>query len=223
MTSVLPNNQNGAFGFNIDGFVYPQYLASPQRAPLATDIYNPGTMWQNNAVSPAVVYYTTGGGNWYELNVTGFGVSSVTGTPNQVTATPATGDVVLSIPSTFIAPGSIAATSVISAQGNITTFAGDLTAINGDIVLGTVGNRLIISTGVGAAVGTSGALVGGTITVSSAGITNACRIFLSVNAPGGTPGILSAPTSGYVIGTSFTINSSSNTDTSTVNYLLIGR
>lgn len=42
-------------------------------------------------------------------------VNSVTGTANQVTAAPTTGDVILSTPSVFIAPGSIASTSTNSA------------------------------------------------------------------------------------------------------------
>lgn len=41
-------------------------------------------------------------------------VVSVTGTANQITASPTTGDVVLTIPSTFIAPGSIRATTTFN-------------------------------------------------------------------------------------------------------------
>lgn len=54
-------------------------------------------------------------------------VSSVTGTTNQITASPTTGAVVLSTPSTFIAPGSIAATtSVTASSGNVTSTTGNL-------------------------------------------------------------------------------------------------
>ena len=44
----------------------------------------------------------------------GGAVSSVSGTTNQITSSPTTGAVVLSIPSTFIAPGSIAATTSVT-------------------------------------------------------------------------------------------------------------
>lgn len=43
---------------------------------------------------------------------TSTGVSSVTGTTNQVTSSPTTGSVVLSLPSTLVAPGTISSTSV---------------------------------------------------------------------------------------------------------------
>jgi hypothetical protein len=44
---------------------------------------------------------------------TGATVTSVTGTANQVTASLTTGAVVLTIPSTFVAPGTITATGAI--------------------------------------------------------------------------------------------------------------
>lgn len=54
------------------------------------------------------------------------GVTSVTGTTNEITASPTTGLVVLTIPSTFIAPGSIAATTTVTATlGNITATSGN--------------------------------------------------------------------------------------------------
>ena len=54
------------------------------------------------------------------------GVSSITGTANQITASASTGAVTLSVPSTFIAPGSIAATT--SVTGTV------LNATNGIVV-----------------------------------------------------------------------------------------
>ena len=44
-------------------------------------------------------------------------VTSVTGTTNEITASPTTGAVVLSTPSTFVAPGSIASTSSFENTG----------------------------------------------------------------------------------------------------------
>ena len=63
MTFSNTNNSNVPFGFQIDGYVYPQFL-SGNRAPTSQDIYPPGTRWQDNSVSPAVLYTTTGAGNW---------------------------------------------------------------------------------------------------------------------------------------------------------------
>lgn len=66
----------------------------------------------------------------------GGGVTSLAGTANQITASAATGAVTLSIPSTFIAPGSIAATTTVTAtSGAITATAGDVVVTAGNITL----------------------------------------------------------------------------------------
>ena len=76
------------------------------------------------------------------------GVTSVTGTANQITASPTTGAVILTTPATFIAPGSIAATTTVTATlGNITITSGNLvltaatTATVGQIV--QAGTRIL--------------------------------------------------------------------------------
>lgn len=97
MTASLSNSLNTPTGFQIDGFVYPQFIGYALRAPTTQDIYNPGTRWQDNSVNPAVQFYTIGAGVWYELPNTSFGVSSVTGTANQILANPTVGAVVLSL------------------------------------------------------------------------------------------------------------------------------
>jgi hypothetical protein len=62
-------------------------------------------------------------------------------------------------------------------------------------------------------------LVGGTVVVSNTSVTANTRIFLSHANTGGTLGHLYI--SARTAATSFTITSSSNLDTSTVNWLLI--
>ncbi len=62
-------------------------------------------------------------------------------------------------------------------------------------------------------------LVGGTVVVSNTSITASTRIFLSRETLGGAAGHLAV--SARVAATSFTILSSSGTDTSTVNWLLV--
>ena len=59
-------------------------------------------------------------------------------------------------------------------------------------------------------------LVAGTVTVANTSVTANSRIFLTSNADGGTPGFVRV--SARTAGTSFTITSSSGTDTSTVAY-----
>lgn len=65
----------------------------------------------------------------------------------------------------------------------------------------------------------SATLVAGTATVSTTKVTANSRIFLTSNTDGGTPGWLRV--SARTAATSFTITSSSGTDTSTVAWLLV--
>jgi hypothetical protein len=62
-------------------------------------------------------------------------------------------------------------------------------------------------------------LAAGTVTVSNTNVKSDSVVFLTVQAPGGTLGFLSI--SAKVVGTSFTISSSSGTDTSTVAWMLV--
>lgn len=64
-------------------------------------------------------------------------------------------------------------------------------------------------------------LVGGTVTVSTAAVKTGDLIFTSRNTTGGTAGHLNAPVASIVNSTSFVINSSSGTDTSTVNWWIV--
>jgi len=61
-------------------------------------------------------------------------------------------------------------------------------------------------------------LVGGTVTVNTTKVTANSRIHLTVETAGGTQGFLSYTKSA---GTSFTINSTSGTETSTVNWVIL--
>jgi hypothetical protein len=148
------------------------------------------------------------------LSPTG-GNITIAGTANQVTVGSSGSTVTLSLPAAITAPGSLTATTTLTAT------LGDITATNGNLVLSTAGNKLSIATGADASVGTSAAMVAGTVTVNTTAVTASSLIFLTVNTPGGTQGTLSAPTASIVAGTSFVINSSSNTDTSTVNWWIV--
>jgi hypothetical protein len=108
--------------------------------------------------------------------------------------------------------------SLISSAGNITLtpFTGIVDFNNSSIIDLT---KLSIVTGANASIGTTAAMTAGTITVSTNQVTASSKIFLVHAVPGGTLGALSYGT--IVAGTSFVITSSSNTDTSTVTYLII--
>ncbi len=186
MTAALGNTAQGTpFATGVDAFVYPQYIGYALRAPSTQDIYNPGTRWLDNSVNPPVQYYTVGAGLWYQTANTAFGVSSVSGTANQITAAPTTGNVVLSIPAAFVAPGSITATT------SLTATLGNITATNGNIVRTAAGNKDVYgSVGTTTAAGANSAgtvtLVGGTATVATTAVTAASQIRLYRQGIGAT-------------------------------------
>lgn len=85
----------------------------------------------------------------------------------------------------------------------------------GSLDLNTVGQGIKVKEGANGKQGVA-TLAAGTVTVSTTTVTANSRIFLTCNTPGGTPGWLQV--SARTAGTSFTILSSSNTDTSVVAY-----
>lgn len=107
-------------------------------------------------------------------------------------------------------------------SGNVSigsTTTTDALNVNGNLSLLTAGNKIKIATGTNASVGVSGAMTAGTITISTTAVTASSRIFLTHATLGGTQGILSVGT--ITAGTSFVINSSSATDTGTVNWWIV--
>lgn len=109
------------------------------------------------------------------------------------------------------------------ASGN-TTFGSGTTTDNGfRVEIDTslkVGTKLNIGTPANPSIGTA-TLVGGTVTVNTTSVATGSKIFVSRNTSSGTVGHLSVPDASIVNGTSFVINSSSGTDTSTVNWWII--
>lgn len=93
--------------------------------------------------------------------------------------------------------------------------AGILSVTTGSFSVTTAGSGLAVKEGSNAKQGTA-ALTAGSVVVSNTSVTATSRIFLTSNADGGTPGFLRV--SARTAGTSFTITSSSGTDTSTVAY-----
>lgn len=98
--------------------------------------------------------------------------------------------------------------------------SGSVSATNGDLELGTAGNKIKIATGSNASIGTA-TLVAGTVTVSTTAVLTGSKIFVTVNTPGGTQGFLSVPDASITNATSFVINSTSATETSTVNWWIV--
>lgn len=90
--------------------------------------------------------------------------------------------------------------------------------VGGNVSVATAGNGLMVAEGSNAKMGTA-ALTAGAATVSTTAVTANSRIFLTSNADGGAPGFVRV--SARVAGTSFTITSSSGTDTSTIAWMMV--
>jgi hypothetical protein len=224
--------------------ILPPDLQIALRNPTTTDTaYVKGTLWLNTVLATAFMY-SGAGGIWIALGsgTTGGVVTInslspvagniiIAGTANQVGIANAGHTVTLSIPSTFIAPGSIASTTTITsgtalvattsvtAGTSITATLGNITATNGNIVKGTAGNKdvytsLATTTTAGANSAGTVTLVGGTATISTTAVTASSKIRLTrqgVGATGANPlGLLAIGT--ITASTSFVINSWSSTD-----------
>jgi len=177
-----------------------------KRAPGAADTgYILGQLWIFSTSNLAYILTSVANGaaSWLLLQSSG---ASGTFTALTVTVGPSALNGNLSV------GGTILGTSTITAATN-------LVASNGNLILDTAGNKLVIATGANASVGTSAAMIAGTITIDTTAVTASSIIFLSAHTPGGTQGVLSVGT--VVAATSFVINSSSDLDTSTVNWLII--
>lgn len=90
--------------------------------------------------------------------------------------------------------------------------------IVGDLKVSTAGKGLFVKEGSNAKMGIA-TLVGGTVTVATTAVGANSRIFLTNNVNGGTAGFLRV--SARVNGTSFTILSSSGTDTSQIAWMIV--
>lgn len=80
------------------------------------------------------------------------------------------------------------------------------------------GSKIVLAAGTNSGAGVAAAMTAGSVTVSNTGVTANSIILLSVLTPGGTQGTLSYS---VTAGASFTIHSSSSSDTSTVAWVIV--
>jgi hypothetical protein len=111
--------------------------------------------------------------------------------------------------------------TTFDAVGSASSFVfSDPVTINGNLTLGTAGNKINITEGTNATVGVA-TLVAGTVTVNTTAVTANSRIFLTRQTTAGTLGT-SVDVTARTAGTSFTITSNGSVlDTSTVAWLII--
>lgn len=96
---------------------------------------------------------------------------------------------------------------------------GDVSMYGANFTLGTAGGRLRLKEGDPASTMGRATLVGGTVVVPTTSVSATSEVFLTCQVPGGTPGFLRIST--RTAGTSFTILSSSGTDTSVVGWFIV--
>lgn len=211
------------------------------RAPTSLDIFGPwgplkpGQSWIDTVGHAAYTlvaltsslgtvtadWQATGGGTSSLSSLTGTtgtatptgGNILIQGTTNQIVSSATGSTVTLRLPVALTAPGSVTATTFLTAT------LGDITVTNGNFVKGTAGNKDIYTsvastTTAGANSAGTVVLVGGTATVSTTAVTGSSLIRMSRQGIGATGaaaiGILSVGT--IVAGTSFVINSVSEAD-----------
>lgn len=221
-------NNGGAFGADSD-LTFATDRVTATNATITTDL-KVSTLTQGGTI-PSVALATTAGAiidnaNFHfdtpngDLYVGSFsaGTDGVQIRDNQaITAMNPTNGLSISTQTNTTGNG-----GTITIAGGVVS-GGNLNA--GDILLtlpagtGTGDNgRLRISSGANKPTGTA-VLVGGTVTINHNAVSANSQIFLTSQIDGGTVGFLRV--SARVAGTSFTVTSSSGTDTSTIAYLII--
>ena len=115
--------------------------------------------------------------------------------------------------------GSPSYSGSVTAGTTLTATSGAITATNGNLVLNTAGNKIIIATGSNASVGTSAAMSGtpGQVTVATTACSATAKIFFCRETAGGSLGNVSISAQD---GTGFTLLSDKN-ETSTFNWWII--
>lgn len=160
--------------------VAPPDLQLATRNPTSSDTaYVKGQLWLNTSLSTAFMW--PGSGNWISLGsgttgaivtLTGgsggalsptAGNMNLLGTANQITSTGSGSTITFSIPSTFIAPGSIASTTSITAGNGLTVTLGNLVVSAGNIstTVGSISSATTVTAGTGLTITT------GDLTISS--------------------------------------------------------
>jgi hypothetical protein len=115
--------------------------------------------------------------------------------------------------------GSPSVSGSLTAATTITATLGNITATNGNLAMGTAGNKIIVPTGSNASAGTSGVMSGtpGAVTVATTACSATAKVFYARATAGGTLGNVSITAQD---GTGFTLTSTGN-ETSTFNWWII--
>lgn len=119
--------------------------------------------------------------------------------------------------------GSPSFSGSVTAATTITATLGAITATDGNLVLGTAGNKLLIKATSSTTCSAGTFVLGGTATtvVSNSAVTANSLILLTTQALGTVSAASTLAVTSLTASTSFTVTPSQSTDTSTVAYLII--
>lgn len=218
--TVSPQNNLSYLGVQA---THPPQQIVTTRAPLASDIHFPiGTLWVNKtagssyqlaALSGGVASWDAlGGGATQIATITGdsggalsptAGNINILGTANQITTTGAGSTLTLSVPATFIAPGSIASTTTLTGGTGITATTGNIVASTGNITstLGSVAAATTVTAGTGITA-TTGNIVASTGNITSTlGSVSAATTVTAGTGITATTGAITATNGNLVLGT----------------------
>lgn len=179
----------------------------------------------NLATGAAAHVIAIGGSSAGALTIGSAASIGITGTNAAITVASGTGAINISADAaaTTLSIGSGAGAKTVNIGSTNTTSSTNLTAGSGgvncatDFALTSVATKISMNGGAATDFIGSATLVGGTVTVNNTNIAANDRILVVRSTTGGTEGHLSYTISA---GASFTVNSSSGTDTSTVVYVI---
>jgi hypothetical protein len=121
------------------------------------------------------------------------------------------------------ATGNTAVTGSLTASTTLTATSGNITATNGNLVLNSVGNKLVIKATSSATCSAGTFALAGTATtvVSNSAVTASSLVLLTTQALGTVSAASTLAVTAISAGVSFTVTPSQSTDTSTIAYLII--
>ncbi len=176
-------------------------------ANLAGAKKNPvGSFWLNYILQN--LWYQSQPNVWTLLASGAGDIVAINGTANQITASTVAGVTTLSIPSSFIAPGSIASTTTLTGgtgitatTGNIVASAGNITATLGNIAAtaGSVTAGTTVSAGTTITAGTGITATTGNIVASAGNITTTVGSITSATTLTATAGAITATNGNLVL------------------------
>lgn len=219
-SSSLSSNPLGYVG--IDYYQNPPTILAG-RAPTINDIYNKGSEWIDQSVSPNVIYQTVGAGVWNSSSTAAPGVFTTISASGLASlngsATIVTGSTALNLGADAgtgainVGTGAAARLIVIGNQTGVssTTIQAGSGGVQlaGNVFLKDVATKLTYNGGAVTDFIGSSTLVSGTVTIANTNIASTDRIFFTLTAANASTAL---GTMSYSIsaGTSFTVTSLNN-------------